>query len=52
MQPCKTGDQPYSDASPNGECSLAQLSNKCVRLSCPQYLAPHKIQQFITRDAI
>ena len=23
MQPCKTGDQPYSDASPNGECSLA-----------------------------
>ena len=22
MQPCKTGDQPYSDASPNGECSL------------------------------
>ena len=24
MQPCKTGDQPYSDTSPNGECSLAQ----------------------------
>ena len=24
MQPCKTGDQPYSDASPNGECSLIQ----------------------------
>ena len=23
MQPCKTGDQPYSDASPNSECSLA-----------------------------
>ena len=23
MQPCKTGDQPYSDPSPNGECSLA-----------------------------
>ena len=22
MQLCKTGDQPYSDASPNGECSL------------------------------
>ena len=22
MQPCKTGDQQYSDASPNGECSL------------------------------
>ena len=22
MQPCKTGDQLYSDASPNGECSL------------------------------
>ena len=22
MQPCKTGDQPCSDASPNGECSL------------------------------
>ena len=22
MQPCKTGDQPYSDPSPNGECSL------------------------------
>ena len=21
MQPCKIGDQPYSDASPNGECS-------------------------------
>ena len=25
MQPCKTGDQPYSDASPNGECSLVTL---------------------------
>ena len=24
MQPCKTGDQPYSDASPNGECSLVR----------------------------
>ena len=22
MQPCKTGDQLYSDASPNNECSL------------------------------
>ena len=22
MQPCKTGDQAYSDASPNGECAL------------------------------
>ena len=22
MQTCKTGDQPYSDTSPNGECSL------------------------------
>ena len=22
MQPCKTRDQPYSDTSPNGECSL------------------------------
>ena len=22
MQPCKTGDQLYSDASPNGECYL------------------------------
>ena len=26
MQPCKTGDQPYTDASPNGECSLRFLS--------------------------
>ena len=25
MQPCKTGDQPYSDASPNSECSLVQV---------------------------
>ena len=25
MQPCKTGDQPYSDASPNGECSLVSI---------------------------
>ena len=24
MQPCKTGDQPYSDASPNGECTLTK----------------------------
>ena len=24
MQPCKTGDQLYSDASPNGECSLGK----------------------------
>ena len=22
MQPCKTGDQPYSDTSPYSECSL------------------------------
>ena len=22
MQPCKTGDQPYSNASPYSECSL------------------------------
>ena len=27
MQPCKTGDQPYSDASPNGECSLVVVNN-------------------------
>ena len=26
MQPCKTGDQPYSDASPNGELSVAYHS--------------------------
>ena len=26
MQPCKSGDQPYSDASPNGECSLVRLN--------------------------
>ena len=26
MQPCKTGDQLYSDVSLNGECSLAGLS--------------------------
>ena len=25
MQPCKTEDQPYSDASPNSECSLVDL---------------------------
>ena len=27
MQPCKTGDQPYSDASPYSECSLTRLIN-------------------------
>ena len=26
MQPCKTEDQPYSDASSNGECSLVSAS--------------------------
>ena len=25
MQPCKTGDQPYSDAFPSSECFLEQL---------------------------
>ena len=31
MQPYKTGDQPYSDASPNGECSLPTCdNNKCL----------------------
>ena len=25
MQPCKTGDQRYSDASPYSECSLVKL---------------------------
>ena len=29
MQPCKTGDQPYSDASPNSECSLPCHLNDC-----------------------
>ena len=28
MQPCKTGDQPYSDASPNVECSLDRVKEK------------------------
>ena len=28
MQPCKTGDQPYSDASPNGECSLERENKR------------------------
>ena len=28
MQPCKTGGQPYSNASPNGECSLDDPSIK------------------------
>ena len=28
MQPCKTGDQPYSDASPKGECSLINFINE------------------------
>ena len=32
MQPCKTGDQPYSDASPNGECSLPEHSDVSVKL--------------------
>ena len=31
MQPCKTGDQPYSDACPNGECSL----NKSIQTQGP-----------------
>ena len=26
MHPCKTGDQSYNDASPNGECSLVRVS--------------------------
>ena len=26
MQPCKTGDQLYSDASPYSECSLGKSS--------------------------
>ena len=26
MQPCKTGDQPYSDASPYSECSLVGVA--------------------------
>ena len=26
MQPSKTGDQPYSDAFPNGECFLDNLT--------------------------
>ena len=29
MQPCKTGDQPYSDASPNSEFSLLEF-NYCT----------------------
>ena len=28
MQTCKTGDQPYSDTTPNGECSLVVSSFK------------------------
>ena len=32
MQPCKTGDQLYSDPSSNGECSLDQGSITSTRL--------------------
>ena len=40
MQPCKTGDQPYSDASPNGECSLDDLTKAFRRaIEIPQLLA-------------
>ena len=28
MQTCKTGDQPYSDTTPNGDCSLVVSSFK------------------------
>ena len=31
MQPCKTGDKPYSDASPNGECSLVEANTPTTR---------------------
>ena len=27
MQPCKTEDQPYSDASPNGDYSLVAFTS-------------------------
>ena len=30
MQTCKTGDQPYSDASPNCECSLVRGSDPVI----------------------
>ena len=33
MQPCKTGDQPYSDASPNSECSLVTYFTLLVKSS-------------------
>ena len=32
MQPCKTGDQLYGDASPNGECSLDRDNRKANQL--------------------
>ena len=41
MQPCKTGDQTYSDASPYSECSLPRTNERapcrasyCVRRAC------------------
>ena len=36
MQPCKTGDQPYSDASPYSECSLHDF-NVCIE-ACSLYV--------------
>ena len=36
MQPCINGDQPYSDASPNGECSLSS-DISAILLSVPSY---------------
>ena len=39
MHPGKTGDQPYNDASPNGECSLVRP----VWYQLPKYyvIRPH-----------
>ena len=36
MQPCKTGDQLHSDASPYGECSLPEFVDNDAHLSCTQ----------------
>ena len=43
MQPCKTGDQPYSNASPNGECSLIGATTPCLFAATAKVFYPKEI---------
>ena len=50
IQTCKTGDEQYSETSPNGEYSLAEWSNRLPRRHVSLVLA--RVQFLVTEKFV